>query len=118
MRQTRVVLMVGGGVLLLCVLALVVTLADYTSSPTGVANAHVPPLTGTPVPTDSAPTAVPTIPVTTVDQPTPTPAAPAPVAVAGRPGRTQTGQLTLAQLLQQLQQRRHHTPPTLPPQPR
>ena len=113
MRQTRVVLMVGGGVLLLCVLALVVSLADYTSSPTGVANAHVPPAVATPVPTDSsqAPSPVPTIPVTTVAQPTPTASA---QAVASRPARTQAMPPTLAAFLQQLQQRRHHRPPVVP----
>jgi hypothetical protein len=102
--------MVGGGVLLLCVLALVVSLADYTQTPTGVANAHVPPAIATPVPTDSsqAPSPVPTIPVITTAQATPTPA-PATQAVAQRsPVRTMPP--TLAEFLQQLQQRRHHRP--------
>jgi hypothetical protein len=102
--------MAGGGVLLLCVLALVVSLADYTSSPTGVANAHVPPAVITPAPADSsqAPSPVPTIPVTTVAQATPTPA-PAAQAVAQRsPVRMPS---TFATFLQQLEQHRHHRPP-------
>ena len=113
MRQTRVVLMVGGGVLLLCVLALVVSLADYTSSPRGVANAHVPPVVGTPPSTDSSqpPSPVPTIPVTTVSQPTPAPT-PATAVADRQPTRAQ---LTFAQLLQQFEQRHHHRPP-VPPQ--
>jgi len=102
MRQTRVVLMAVGGVLLLCVLALVVTLADYTSHPT-VAVAHVPPVVGTPpsaIPSDTPPP-VPT-PVAT-DVPTPTPPT-GPQRLRGQP--------TLAQILQQLeQQRRRHRPP-------
>jgi hypothetical protein len=104
MRQTRLVLMAGGGVLLLCVLAVIVSLADYTSHP-AVAVAHVPPVVGTPpgaTDTSDAPSPVPTIPVTTIEQPTP--AAPQPAAHV----RTQGEQMTLAQLLQQLQQRRHH----------
>jgi hypothetical protein len=110
MRQTRLVLMVGGGVLLLCVLALVVSLADYTQQQPTVANAHVPPVVGapgaagTPTPAD-----VPTIPVTTVDVPT---AAPAPTpSAAPQRSRVPVQQPTLAEILQQLQQRRHHRPP-------
>ena len=106
MRQTRLVLMAVGGVLLLCVLALVVTLADYTSHPE-VANAHIPPVVGTPPSdgTSQAPDPAPTIPVTTVVVPTATPAS------AGSDRVRAAGQLTLAQLLQQLQQRRHRRPP-------
>jgi hypothetical protein len=94
--------MAVGGVLLLCVLALVVTLADYTSHP-AVAVAHVPPVVGAPNSGTASPepSPVPTIPVTDV---TPTPDAPTPAA------RAQVTQMTLAQLLQQLEQRRHHRP--------
>jgi hypothetical protein len=108
MRQTRLVLMVGGGVLLLCVLALVVSLADYTSQQPAVANAHVPPVVGPPVAAGTpTPADVPTMPVTTVDVPT---AAPAPTPSAA-PQRSRAQQPTLAEILQQLQQRRHHRPP-------
>jgi len=97
--------MAVGGVLLLCVLALVVTLADYTSHP-AVAVAHVPPVVGTPSSdsTTPEPSPVPTIPLTTE---TPTPEASTPPADRVR---AQFSQMTLAQLLQQLEQRRHHRP--------
>lgn len=106
MRQTRVVLMAGGGVLFLCVLALVVSLADYTNHP-AVAVAHVPPVVGTPpgAPDASrAPSPLPTMPVT-IDQPTPA----APQPAAARVSSSQTQQLTLAQILQDL--RHHRRPP-------
>lgn len=98
--------MAVGGVLLLCVLALVVTLADYTSHP-AVAVAHVPPVVGAPnsdTTTNAEPSPVPTIPVTAD---TPTPDAPTPTTDRAR---AQFTQMTLAQLLQQLEQRRHHRP--------
>lgn len=107
MRQTRLVLMLGGGVLLLCVLALVVSLADYTSQQAPVANAHVPPVVGAPAGAGTPTAAVPTIPVTTVDVPAATPAPTAPPQGTRQPVQ----QPTLAQILQQLQQRRHHRPP-------
>jgi hypothetical protein len=99
--------MAVGGVLLLCVLALVVTLADYTSHP-AVAVAHVPPVVGAPNSdtTTPDPSPVPTIPVTD----TPTPDAPTPSAGTQRV-RSQFSQMTLAQLLQQIEQRRHHRGP-------
>ena len=99
--------MAVGGVLLLCVLALVVTLADYTSHP-AVAVAHVPPVVGAPKSdtTTPEPSPVPTIPVTAVS---PTPDAQTPPG--GQPVRAQFTQMTLAQLLQQLEQRRHHRGP-------
>jgi hypothetical protein len=106
MRQSRLVLMAVGGVLLLCVLALIVSLSDYTSHP-AVASAHVPPVVGTPIPdvTSQAPSPVPTIAITAAPADhTPQPAEPQRV-------RSQVEQPTLAQLLQQLQQRRHHRPP-------
>jgi hypothetical protein len=109
MRQTRLVLMVGGGVLLLCVLALVVSLADYTSQQPTAANAHVPPVVGAPVAAGTpTPADVPTMPVTTVDVPT---AAPAPTPSAAPQRSRVPAQPTLAEILQQLQQRRHHKPP-------
>jgi hypothetical protein len=97
--------MAVGGILLLCVLALVVTLADYTSHP-AVAVAHVPPVVGAPNSdtTTAQPSPVPTIPVTAD---TPTPDAPTPTTDRAR---AQFTQMTLAQLLQQLEQRRHHRP--------
>jgi len=99
--------MAVGGVLLLCVLALVVTLADYTSHP-AVAVAHIPPVVGAPNSdaTNPEPSPVPTIPVTSDSQ---TPDAPTPAA--GAPVRAQLTQMTLAQLLQQIEQRRHHRGP-------
>jgi hypothetical protein len=102
MRQTRLVLMGVGGVLLLCVLALVVSLADYTSHPT-VAVAHVPPVVAGPASDSStpAPSPVPTMPVA-ADLPTPTPA---------QRVRGQLQAPTLAEILQQLEQRRHHRLP-------
>jgi len=96
--------MAVGGVLLLCVLALIVSISDYTSSP-AVAVAHVPPVVGTP-PSDATsdtPSPLPTMPVAT-DVPTPDPS----------PSGRLRGQLqppTLEQILQQLAQRRHHRPP-------
>jgi hypothetical protein len=95
--------MAVGGVLLLCVLALIVTLSDYTSHP-AVAVAHVPPVVGTPTSDTSsqAPSPMPTMPVATD---LPTPGEPTPQAQRVR------SQLTLAQWLQQLEQRRHHRPP-------
>jgi hypothetical protein len=109
MRQSRLVLMAVGGVLLLCVLAVIVSLSDYTSHP-AVASAHVPPVVGTPIPdiTSQAPSPVPTIAIAAVPaapaDPTPQPAGPQRV-------RSQAEQPTLAQLLQQFQQRRHRRPP-------
>jgi hypothetical protein len=99
--------MAVGGVLLLCVLALVVTLSDYTSHP-AVAVAHIPPVVGAPHSdtTSPEPSPVPTIPVT-ADSPTPD----APTPPAGQHVRAQFTQMTLAQLLQQLDQRRHHRGP-------
>jgi hypothetical protein len=108
MRQSRLVLMAVGGVLLLCVLALIVSLSDYTSQP-AVASAHVPPVVGTPISgvSSEAPSPVPTMPTTAIPTATAPPADPAgPQRV-----RAQPEQPTLAQLLQQLQQRRHHRPP-------
>jgi hypothetical protein len=98
--------MAVGGVLLLCVLALVVTLADYTSHP-AVAVAHVPPIVGAPNSdaTSPEPSPVPTIPVT-ADTPTPAPTQP-----AGQRGRSTFTPMTVAQLLQQFEQRRHHRGP-------
>jgi hypothetical protein len=121
MRQSRLVLMAVGGVLLLCVLALIVSLADYTSTP-AVANAHVPPVVGTPGSDTSsqAPSPAPTIAITSAPAPpaaTAFPALPADTAPQPQPAgpqrvRTQTDQQpTLAQLLQQLQQGRHHRVP-------
>jgi hypothetical protein len=103
MRQTRVVLMAVGGVLLLCLLALVVSISDYTSHPT-VAVAHVPPVVAEPGSDSStpAPSSVPTMPVTT-DLPTPT--------QESQRARGQFQPPTLAQILQQLDQRRHHRLP-------
>jgi hypothetical protein len=100
--------MAVGGVLLLCVLALVVTFADYTSHP-AVAVAHVPPVVAAPNSDTTAaePSPVPTIPVTAE---TPTPDAPTPAAGPQRVQRQFT-QMTLAQLLQQFQQGRHHRGP-------
>ena len=97
--------MAVGGVLLLCVLALVVTLADYTSHP-AVAVAHIPPIVGSPnsATTTPEPSSVPTVPVT-ADTPTPDASTP-PTRV-----RAQFTQMTLAQLLQQIEQRRHHRGP-------
>lgn len=104
MRQTRLVLMAVGGVLLLCVLALVVTFSDYANHP-AVAVAHVPPVVGTPPSNgvSEAPSPVPTMPVA-ADLPSPTPAA------DGQRGRTLLQPPTLAEILQQLQQRRHRRP--------
>lgn len=112
MRQMRLVLMVGGGILLLCVLAVVVSLSDYTSQP-AVANAHIPPVVGAPGSGGSSPAtaSVPTIPVTTIDPTTAPPPQPAPTPTRSR--LTMAQQLTFAQILQQLEQRRHHS---LPPQ--
>jgi hypothetical protein len=109
MRQSRLVLMAIGGVLLLCVLALIVSLSDYTSPP-AVASAHVPPVVGTPISgvSSEAPSAVPTMPAIAVPAAT---AAPEPQPAGPQRVRPQTEQPTLAQLLQQLQQRRHHRPP-------
>lgn len=101
--------MAVGGVLLLCVLALVVTLADYTShGPAEVA--HVPPVVAAPISDtgSQAPAPVPTIPVTSV---TVTPDAPTPPPAGPQPARAEVTQLTLAQLLQQFEQRRHHHGP-------
>jgi len=105
MRQVRLALIAGAGVLVLCVIALAVSLADYTGHPE-VANAHVPPVVG-PAQADATspdPSPVPTVPVTITSEPTPAPA-------AQPPDRTRT-QLTFAQLLQQLEQRRHKPTPT------
>jgi hypothetical protein len=104
--QSRLVLMAVGGVLLLCLLALVVTLADYTAHP-AVAVAHIPPVVGTPNSDTNTPEPSPvaTIPVT-ADTPTPDATAPPSQRV-----RAQFSQMTLAQLLQQLDQRRHHRGP-------
>jgi len=100
--------MAVGGVLLLCVLALVVTFADYTSHP-AVAVAHVPPVVGAPNAdtTSSGPSPVPTIPVTDV----PTPGAPTPVPAGSDRARTAVPSMSLAQLIQQLEARRHHRVP-------
>jgi hypothetical protein len=101
--------MAVGGVVLLCVLALVVTLADYTSHP-AVAVAHVPPVLGAPNSdsTTPEPSPVPTVPVTAD---TPTPGAPTPPTGGSQRVRAVSMQTSLAQLLQQFEQRRHHRGP-------
>jgi len=96
--------MAVGGVLLLCVLALIVSFSDYTSRPT-VAVAHVPPVVAEPASdaTTPPPSPVPTMPVA-ADVPTPT-------TMGSERSRGQLQAPTLAQILQQLQQQRHHRLP-------
>lgn len=104
MRHVRLALVGGAGVVLLCVIALAAALGDYTAHPE-VANAHVPPVVGPPAAdaTTPVPSSAPTFPVTTVtSEPTPAPA-------AQQPERTRM-QLTFAQLLQQLEERRRRPP--------
>lgn len=78
MRQVRLALVAGIGVLALCGVALMSGLVDYVSHPE-VANAHVPPVGGTavPDPTAHAPTPAPPAPIITapVETPQPSPAA-------------------------------------------
>lgn len=110
MRQVRLALVAGVGVLVLCAIAVAASLADYVSHP-AVAVAHVPPVIATPIDgqqqsaLDLAPAPLPTTPVT--DMPPPT-------SVPSRPvgsGQANTGALSrFLQQLQELQQRRHRPP--------
>jgi hypothetical protein len=96
MRQVRLVIVAGIGVLALCGIALMGALVSYVSHPE-VANAHLPPVVGTPAPSppDQAPLATPII-----TSPVDTPPSAAPQPVAGE----------LPPLLQQFQGRRHRPP--------
>jgi hypothetical protein len=120
MRQMRFAIAAGIGVLVLCGMAVASAVMDYTSHPT-VANAHVPPVVGTPVPASNAggqaPVAAAPVVIAPVQSPTadPLPSAPPPrpVAAPGRPGTGTGRSLTpdeIARLMQQLQQRRRRFP--------
>src|SRR5215831_13377615 len=106
MRQLRLVILAGIGILALCAVALAASLMDYVNHPT-VAVAHVPPVIGPGAPDavdpaqQGGPPPLPETPVTAVpvqqaaDQRTAT----APAA--------RQSQDAIAKLLQELQQRRH-----------
>ncbi|HEY4025385.1 MAG TPA: hypothetical protein VGO86_03055 [Candidatus Dormibacteraeota bacterium] len=119
MTQVRLAIVAGAGVLALCAIALIGSLLDYVSHP-AVANVHVPPAIGTPVPGSgsqvvAAAAPAPVITTTPVD-PSPAPPAPAPPsrAIAPVPGAgtpvpaAQSGDL--ARFLQQLRSRDHRVP--------
>lgn len=113
MRQLRLAILAGIGILALCGVAIAVALSDYVSHP-AVAVAHVPPVVGpgAPDPADTAPAQAP-LPQTPV---TAVPVEQAPPAQAQQQRQApaqpvaQQNQDALARLLQQLQQRRHHPP--------
>jgi hypothetical protein len=114
MRQVRLVILAGTGILALCGVAVVASLLDYVSHP-GVAVSHVPPVTGPAVADTSgsapAPAPLPTTPVTAVPPdpaPSAAPAAPAQQEPVAAPASQQSD--ALAALVQQLQQR-HKRPP-------
>ncbi len=109
MRQVRLVILAGIGILALSGVAVVASLLDYVSHP-GVAVAHVPPITGpaAPDPAEAAPAPLPSTPVTGVPvdtSPSATPAPPSPPAAAAS---IQSD--ALARFLQQLEQRRRKPP--------
>lgn len=112
MRQLRLVILAGIGILALSGVALVASLMDYVNHPT-VALAHVPPVVGpgAPDPVDpvqqAAPPPLPETPVTSV--PVQQPAAQAPDQRTAAAPAARQNQDTLAKLLQDLQ-RRHHPP--------
>ncbi len=97
MRQVRLAIVAGVGVVVLCGIALVSSLCDYVAHPE-VANAHVPPVVGTPFPSPSAPG----------------PAAPAPIITAPvetpSPSAQPAGRGDLASFIQQLEEHRHRVP--------
>jgi hypothetical protein len=113
MRQMRFAIAAGIGALVLCGIAVASAVMDYSSHPK-VANAHVPPVVGTPMPASNAGGQVPVAaaPVITAPVETPTtnppPSAPPPRPVAA-PGRPLTPD-EIARLMQQFQQRRHRFP--------
>jgi len=109
MRQLRLAILAGIGILALCGVAIAVALSDYVSHP-AVAVAHVPPVVGpgAPDPVNTAqaeaPPPMPQTPVTAV------PVEQAPAAQAQRQAPVaQQNQDALARLLQELQRR--HRPP-------
>jgi hypothetical protein len=114
MRQLRLAILAGIGILALCGAAIAVALSDYVSHP-AVAVAHVPPVVGpgAPDPADTAAAQAPPLPQTPV---TAVPVDQAPPAQAAQQRQAaaqpiaQQNQDALARLLQQLQQRRHHPP--------
>jgi len=113
MRQLRLVILAGIGILALCGVALAASLMDYVNHPT-VAVAHVPPVMGPGAsdPVDPAqqggPPPLPETPVTSV--PVQQSAAQAPDQRTATAPAAPQNQDAIAKLLQELQQRRHHPP--------
>src|SRR5260221_385183 len=113
MRQVKITIAVGGGILVLCAIAVAASLVDYVSHPE-VANAHVAPVAVTAVPETSDQSTVPPLPQTPVTsvpvQPQPSSAPQQPGQAGAAPAQLQNG--ALARVLQQLQQHRHPVPRT------
>ncbi len=103
--RLRNVILAGTGILIVCGIALAMSLRDYTTQST-VASAHIAPVVRPQAgPGDQTSAPLPTTPVTAEPAPEPTSVVPA-EAPPPRPVATQRD--ALAALLQQLQQRRHH----------
>lgn len=114
MRQVRLVILAGIGILALCGVAVGASLVDYVSHP-GVAVAHVPPVMGPgapdPVVTAPAPAPFPSTPVTSVPVDVSTSTTPPARPPEERPVTAAVQRDTLDRLLQQLlQQRRRRLP--------
>ncbi len=101
--RLRNVILAGTGIVIVCGIALAVSLHDYTSQP-AVASAHIAPVVQAPAGAGDQASPIPTIPVTA--EPPPQPASVAP-AEAPTPHPAAARGDALAALLQQLQQRRH-----------
>ena len=104
--RLRNLILAGTGILIVCGIAVAMSLHDYTSQP-AVASAHIAPVVRTPAGAGDQPSPLPTMPVTA--EPAAQPANVAPTEAA-QPAPAATPRDALAALLQQLQQRRHHKP--------
>lgn len=129
MRQFRIAVVVGVGILVLCGIALASTLMDYVSHPE-VANAHVAPVVVTPdqqatATTAAAPAPLPTTPVTSVpvqqqpfaqlpDAQQPAASAPKQSSSGQGPAASKSQRDALDRFIQQLNQRRHRPPHQVP----